>query len=135
MTWSMCDLALWLFLIIAICSVQQGELSPCYRTILYAFARFLRDVGAVGLLWRCSVRMTPIRAIIVGPPLSATSISGWASQSQRQLSQRAQDFMTFGNTKRPRAAGGNLCRGRPAFLAKAVPPAVGFGFWDREYRF
>jgi hypothetical protein len=44
MTWSMCDLALWLFLIIAICSVQQGELSPCYRTILYAFARFLRDV-------------------------------------------------------------------------------------------
>jgi hypothetical protein len=67
----MCDLALWLFLIIAICSVQQGELSPCYRTILYAFARFLRDVGAVGLLWRCSVRMTPIRAIIVGPPLSA----------------------------------------------------------------
>jgi hypothetical protein len=135
MTWSMCDLALWLFLIIAICSVQQGELSPCYRTILYAFARFLRDVGAVGLLWRCSVRMTPIRAIIVGPPLSATSISGWASQSQRQLSQRAQDFMTFGNTKRPRAAGGNLCRGRPAFLAKAVLPAVGFGFWGREYRF
>jgi hypothetical protein len=135
MTWSMCDLALWLFLIIAICSVQQGELSPCYRTILYAFARFLRDVGAVGLLWRCSVRMTPIRAIIVGPPLSATSISGWASQSQRQLSQRAQNFMTFGNTKRPRAAGGNLCRGRPAFLAKAVLPAVGFGFWGREYRF
>ena len=135
MTWSMCDLALWLFLIIAICSVQQGELSPCYRTILYAFARFLRDVGAVGLLWRCSVRMTPIRAIIVGPPLSATSISGWASQSQRQLSQRAQNFMTFGNTKRPRAAGANLCRGRPAFLAKAVLPAVGFGFWDREYRF
>jgi hypothetical protein len=135
MTWSMCDLALWLFLIIAICSVQQGELSPCYRTILYAFARFLRDVGAVGLLWRCSVRMTPIRAIIVGPPLSATSISGWASQSQRQLSQRAQNFMTFGNTQRPRAAGGNLCRGRPASLAKAVLPAVGFGFWGREYRF
>ena len=135
MTWSMCDLALWLFLIIAICSVQQGELSPCYRTILYAFARFLRDVGAVGLLWRCSVRMTPIRAIIVGPPLSATSISGWASQSQRQLSQRAQNFMIFGNTRRPRAAGGNLCRGRPAFLAKAVLPAVGFGFWGREYRF
>ena len=135
MTWSMCDLALWLFLIIAICSVQQGELSPCYRTILYAFARFLRDVGAVGLLWRCSVRMTPIRAIIVGPPLSATSISGWASQSQRQLSQRPQNFMTLGNTKRPRAAGGNLCRGRPAFLAKAVLPAVGFGFWGREYRF
>jgi hypothetical protein len=105
MTWSMCDLALWLFLIIAICSVQQGELSPCYRTILYAFARFLRDVGAVGLLWRCSVRMTPIRAIIVGPPLSATSTGGWASQSQRQLSQRAQNFMTFGNTNGPEQRG------------------------------
>jgi hypothetical protein len=43
--------------------------------ILYAFARFLRGVGALGLSWRYSARMTPIRAIIVGPPLSATSIS------------------------------------------------------------
>jgi hypothetical protein len=128
-------MALWLFLIVAVCGVQQGELWSCYRTILYAFARFLRGVGARSSSWRCNARMTPIRAIIVGPPLSATSISGWASQSQRQLSQRAQNFMTFGNTKWPRAAGGNLCRGRPAFLAKAVLPAVGFGFWGREYRF
>jgi hypothetical protein len=89
-------MALWLFLIVAVCGVQQGELSSCYRTILYAFARFLRGVGARSSSWRCNARMTPIRAIIVGPPLSATSISGWASQSQGQLSQRAQNFMTFG---------------------------------------
>src|ERR1700757_5075665 len=30
---------------------QQSGLSPCHRTILYAFARFLRGVGAVGLSW------------------------------------------------------------------------------------
>lgn len=126
MTWSMCDLALWLFLIIAVCSVQQGELSPRYRTILYAFAHFLRDVGAVGLLWRCSVRMTPIRAIVVGPPLSATSISGWASQSQRQLSQRAQNFMTSGNTKRPSSSGGQPMSAPPSLLGEGCPPGCRF---------
>jgi hypothetical protein len=125
MTWSMCDLALWLFLIIAIC---------CYRTILYAFARFLRDVGAVGLLWQQRPHDANPRyhrwAAALGDQHQRMGLAKPAA-----IVAASADFMTFGNTKRPRAAGGNLCRGRPAFLAKAVLPAVGFGFWGREYRF
>jgi hypothetical protein len=56
--------------------------------------------------------------------LSSRGRSGWASQTQRVLAQRPQNFIAFARNKRPRAGG--LSRGRPASLARLSP---GFGVW------
>jgi hypothetical protein len=44
-----------------------------------AFARLLRGAGGDRGSCRCSARMTPILASIVGPPDVATRISVWAA--------------------------------------------------------
>jgi len=57
-----------------------------HRTILYAFARLRRGaIFGAGLLW-FSARITPIRANIVGPSLSATSSSASIAASHSSAS-------------------------------------------------
>jgi hypothetical protein len=55
-------------------SLQQGGLSPCYRTILYAFTRLRRGFIATCGSRRCSAFIIAIRAIIGSPPRSAIMI-------------------------------------------------------------
>jgi hypothetical protein len=57
------------------CLGQIGNDVCAYLTSRYFFARFFRGVGASGSSCRRSACINPIRAIIVGPPCSATSIS------------------------------------------------------------
>ena len=112
MTWSMGDLALWLFLIIALQRAARRTVAMLSNDLVSFRALLARRRRSRLVMAMQRPHDTNSRHSLSGRRSRRPASADGPRKSQRQLSQRAQNFMTFGNTKRPRAAGGNLCRGR-----------------------